>query len=132
MKHAVSYSVAAVIMAIGVSPAMAKDKAAKNPAPELVAVGDPVSCISPSQIRSTRIIDDQTIDFDMGGGKVYRNHMAYTCPGLKSEGRFAYKLNTSQLCSVDIITVLYNYGFGLQQGPSCGLGTFQKMEKPGK
>lgn len=122
-------SVAALLVAATVAlPATAKDKKPDT----LVAVGEPISCINPRLIRSTHVRDDQTIDFEMGGGVVYRNTLPYKCSGLGFEERFAYKLSTSELCSVDIITVLQSFGGGLSQGPSCGLGKFQKMEKPKK
>lgn len=125
-----------VALALLPAPALAEEggaaKDGKAKAAELVPVGEPVSCIMPSQLRSTRVIDDQTIDFEMNNGTVYRNRLSHRCPGLKMEERFAYKISTSQLCSVDIITVLQSFGGGLSQGASCGLGTFQKMEKPGQ
>jgi len=121
---------ATLVMAASAAPAVAGDK--KGEASELVPTGEPVSCIMPHNIRSTRIIDDQTIDFTMTNGTIYRNTLPYRCPSLAIEERFSYKLSTSQLCSVDIITVLHNFGGGLSQGPSCGLGMFQKMEKPAK
>lgn len=45
------------------------------------------------------------------------------------EDRFSYKTSTSQLCSVDTIRVLHNYGGQLEEGVGCGLGKFQPMEK---
>lgn len=113
-------------------PAHAKTdrSAARAKASELVPAAEaPISCISPNMIRSTRVVDDQNIDFIMNNGTVYRNTLSGSCPGLKMEERFAYKISTNQLCSVDIITVLQNFGFGFSQGASCGLGKFQKMQK---
>lgn len=118
--------VAAALALVG-GAAQAKKK---EPKPDnLVAVGKPVDCISPSRLRNTRVIDDQTIDFVMYNGDIYRNRLPYSCPSLKFEERFAYKLQTDQLCSIDMITVLQSLGGGLRQGASCGLGPFQKMEK---
>jgi len=119
---------AALAISIPALPAFAKDKKPDD----LVAVGEPVDCIMPNRIRNTHVRDDQTIDFEMIGGTLYRNTLPYKCPGLGFEERFAYKLSTNQLCSVDIITVLQSFGSGLSQGASCGLGKFQKMEKPKK
>lgn len=118
----------ATALLIATTPAIAKDKQPDN----LVAVGEPIDCINPRLIRSTHVRDDQTIDFEMSGNTIYRNTLPYKCSSLGFEERFAYKLSTSQLCSVDIITVLQSFGGGLSQGPSCGLGKFQKMEKPKK
>jgi hypothetical protein len=92
-------------------------------------VGKAVDCVSISQIRSTRVIDDKTIDFTMVGGKVYRNTLPYSCPSLGFEQRFSYRTSTSQLCHVDTIRVLQSFGGGVQEGAGCGLGKFQPMEK---
>lgn len=113
------------VLALAPASAVTKDKKPDN----LVAVGDPVDCISLATIRSSHVRDDRTIDFETTGRKVYRNTLPYSCPGLGFEERFAFKTSTSQLCSVDIITVLQSFGGGLSQGASCGLGKFQPMQK---
>lgn len=113
------------LLALAPASAVAKDKKPDN----LVAVGDPVDCISLATIRSSHVRDDRTIDFETTGRKVYRNTLPYSCPGLGFEERFAFKTSTSQLCSVDIITVLQSFGGGLSHGASCGLGKFQPMQK---
>lgn len=87
--------------------------------------GPPVDCVNIRSIRSTRVRDDRTIDFYMAGGKVYRNTLPYACSGLGFEERFAYSTSLSQLCSVDIITVLRSPP--VAQGASCGLGKFQPI-----
>ncbi len=121
------YSVAAVAIAgAGLAVGYARDA---KPLPLVTTIGAPISCVNTYNIRSTRIIDDQTIDFEMAGRKLYRNTLPYSCPSLKSEERFSYKTSTSQLCNVDIIRVLNNYGGRLQEGVGCGLGKFQQIEK---
>lgn len=98
----------------------------------LVAVGDPVDCLQLSSIRSSQVRDDRTIDFEVNGRTIYRNTLPHSCPGLGFEQKFAYKTSLNQLCSVDIVYVLQSFGGGLSQGAGCGLGKFQKMEKPAK
>jgi hypothetical protein len=93
------------------------------------AVGEPKNCVSIPQIRSTKVIDNSTIDFRMTGGKTYRNSLPQSCPGLKFEDRFSYRTSLSQLCSVDIVRVLHNQGGQLSEGAGCGLGKFQLVEK---
>lgn len=88
-------------------------------------VGKPASCIPLAQIDSTRVRDNQTIDFYMRGRTVYRNRLPHQCPQLGFEERFSYKTSLSQLCSTDIITVLTSPG--ISTGASCGLGQFQKI-----
>ncbi len=105
------------------SAASARDR---NTVPEATPVGEAISCVNLRSIQSTRVHGDSTIDFHMGGGKVYRNTLPNSCPSLGFEERFLYKTSLSQLCSVDIITVLQSPG--LSQGASCGLGKFQPVK----
>lgn len=98
----------------------------RNAVPDATPVGDAVSCVSLRGIQSTRVHGDSTIDFHMNGGKIYRNTLPNSCPSLGFEERFLYKTSLSQLCSVDIITVLQSPG--LSQGASCGLGKFQPIK----
>jgi hypothetical protein len=94
-------------------------------APAATAIGEPVNCISSSNIQNTKVWDDYTIDFETRNGRTYRNTLDNRCPGLGFEERFAYKTSISQLCSTDIITVLYSGG---TRGASCGLGQFVPIE----
>jgi hypothetical protein len=93
------------------------------------AVGEPKSCVTISQIRSTKVVDNSTIDFRMAGGKTYRNALPQSCPGLKFEDRFSYRTSLNQLCSVDIVRVLHDQGGRLYEGAGCGLGKFQLVKK---
>jgi hypothetical protein len=103
----------------------AKDK---RPAPEMRAVGEAKSCVNLRSIRSTNVVDNQTIDFKLTGGKTLRNVLPYNCPSLKMQDAFSYRTSQSQLCSVDVIRVLNNYGGHLNEGAACGLGKFQQVE----
>ncbi len=116
----------AALASSGLAVAYAREKA---PEPEVRTVGAPKNCVSLTQIRSTKVIDNSTIDFKMAGGKTYRNTLPGSCPGLKSENRFSYRTSLSSLCNVDIIHVLNDYGGRLQEGAGCGLGKFQQVEK---
>ena len=104
------------------------DSAPASRAPAAKVVGDPVSCVSLNQIRSSRVHDDRTIDFEMTGGRVYRNTLPNRCPGLGAEESFTYETSLSQLCSVDIIYVLDRSGGGVRRGAGCGLGSFVPVE----
>ena len=89
----------------------------------------PRDCLILTDIRQTAVIDDRTILFYMRGGKkqVYRNYLPHECPNLGREGRFAYKTPINRLCSVDLITVLQQFGPGLTPGFTCRLGVFYPM-----
>ncbi len=115
------FAIAALILVAGA--ATARDR---NAIPAATPVGDPIDCVSLRSIQSTSVHGDSTIDFHMSGGKVYRNTLPQSCPSLGFEERFLYKTSLSQLCSVDIITVLQSPG--LSQGASCGLGKFQPVK----
>ena len=100
--------------------------AADRAPPAATPAGKPQSCIPLTQIRETRVRDDRTIDFIMRGrDQVYRNTLPNSCPSLGFEQRFSYATSLSQLCSTDIITVLYSAP--IQRGASCGLGQFQPV-----
>ncbi|RVT93954.1 hypothetical protein [Sphingomonas crocodyli] len=88
--------------------------------------GKAVSCIPINQIRSSRVRDDSTIDFYMNNRKVYRNKLPMSCPSLGFQERFGYATSISQLCSTDIITVLFSNP-NFMPGASCGLGQFQPV-----
>jgi len=84
----------------------------------------PQNCVITSRIDQTDAIDDQNIIFRMRGNKVYRNTLPRTCPNLQRENRIAYETRTSQLCNIDMITVLEPYGVGFRPGFTCRLGQF--------
>ncbi len=109
-------------LALLAAPAMAAE-----PPPPPVETGPPVSCINLRNIRGTQVIDDQTIDFHMAGNKVFRNTLPNRCPQLGFQRAFAYQTSISQLCSVDIITVIVQGG-GPMMGATCGLGKFTPIE----
>ncbi len=111
------------------SVAFAAEKASGDDKYEIKTIGEPESCISRSRIRSTDVIDDQTIDFKMSNGDIYRNNLPNKCSGLGFEEAFSYKTSTNQLCSVDIIHVLDQTAGRIETRGACGLGKFQKIEK---
>lgn len=105
--------------------------AAGKPPEAMVEVGEPVSCLQASRIRSTTVVDDRSIDFRMLDGTIYRNRLPYQCPGLGAERIFSYRLWSPQLCKVDTITVLYSAAGWLRPGALCGLGPFVPVRPAG-
>ena len=81
------------------------------------------SCVPLNRIREARVVDDKTIDFYLSSREVLRNTLPNACPQLGFEKAFTYATSLSQLCSVDIITVIIQGG-GPRTGASCGLGPF--------
>jgi hypothetical protein len=114
---------ALVLVSAGSAGSAKRDR---NRVPEVREIGKPVNCISLQSIRESKVRSDQVVDFRVSAKKWYRNTLPYSCPSLGFEERFSYKTSTSQLCSVDLITVLYSTP--LQPGASCGLGKFQPVE----
>lgn len=97
----------------------------------LTPTGEAKSCVLIQNIRETRVIDDQTIDFYTRDNQVLRNRLPNSCPQLGFERAFTYTTSITQLCNVDIITVLLTTS-PLQRGASCGLGKFTPIDKPGR
>ena len=87
----------------------------------------PEDCVNLARLDSTYIVDDQTMLFYMKGKDVMLHALPGKCPSLRSEGRFMYRVMLNQLCHNDLITVIYDAGFGLMEGPSCRLGKFQPV-----
>lgn len=86
-------------------------------------------CISTASIRSTDIVDAQTILFNMRGGVYYLNNLSHACPRLFREKRFSYRPTMGRLCNVDAIRVLEGYGSTMREGIACGLGSFYPISK---
>lgn len=97
--------------------------------PAVKVVGEPVNCLPIQSIRESRVRDDWTIDFRTNNNRWYRNTLPNRCNGLGFERAFSYATSLSQVCNVDIITVIANTG---GPGPinrgSCGLGQFTPVE----
>lgn len=104
-------------------------RASADRVPAATPIGEPQQCIPIRAIRESRVRSDQVIDFLSTGRRVYRVTLPQACPGLGFEQRFAYATSLSQLCSQDIITVLYQTG--VQRGASCGLAPFQPVRLEG-
>ncbi|KHK90221.1 hypothetical protein [Novosphingobium malaysiense] len=93
--------------------------------PAAVAIGPARDCLPLTQYSTTRIRDDQTIDFIGGAGtKVWRVTLPHRCNGLKSADTFTFETSLTQLCKQDIIYPLRQYGNDYQRGAGCGMGEF--------
>jgi hypothetical protein len=110
--------------------ACAQERPGDRPAvsPKARIVGEPLNCVPLTQVRESRIRDDWTIDFVGVGGQVWRNTLTNRCPGLRAENAITYETSLTQLCNVDIVYVLQNFGGRLQRGPACSLGRFVPVE----
>lgn len=84
-------------------------------------------CVHIRSLEDIDIVDARNLVFRMRDGSVYRNHLPNACPGLRPRDTLMYRSSAGQLCSVDIITVLEDRGFGFSPGASCGLGMFEPI-----
>lgn len=90
---------------------------------------EPLRCLSMGSIRSTKVVDDQTVLFFHGRGRVYVNRLERECVGLLRNGKFTYQVQSgaraARLCDSDSITVLERTGRGF----NCGLGLFEPISQ---
>jgi hypothetical protein len=84
-------------------------------------------CVRVDDVDDIDIVDADTLIFRMRGGEVYRNDLPHECPGMRSRDTLMYRSSVGKLCSVDIVTVLEDWGFGFAPGVSCGLGMFHPI-----
>ena len=139
MRHALPLALIAAGLAASLAACAAKTgapRAAAAPPPPsgIASAAAPLQCVQLNRIREAKVVDDQTIDFVLTGGEILRNTLPYKCSQLGFEKAFTYATSLSQLCSVDIITVIVQGG-GVRTGASCGLGKFvpyTPIPKPAK
>ncbi len=121
-RRALSVAFGAMVLALAASPITAQDGHDDDTAP-----GATRSCLNLKEIDRTSVVDNNTILFYARGHDVYRNDLPHSCPELRNEQRFMYRVSLAQLCSNDTITVLEDAGFGFLPGPTCGLGKFSPI-----
>ncbi len=89
--------------------------------------GAPQRCIDVRRIRRIEPIGNHTLLFYVGGGDVWRNRLSRPCPGLRRHSRFLYEPRSGRLCSLDIVYLLEDHGFGFRRGTGCPLGEFDYL-----
>lgn len=92
---------------------------------------EPLRCVRLASIDRTEVIDNHNIAFFLKGGHIYVNRLRATCRRLAPGRAFSYSVSTGQICTVDTIAVLENFGFGLTRSDTCSLGTFIPMDEDG-
>ena len=106
------------------SPDDADDSVYELDEEDFAIIREPERCIATRNIRSTDILDERTILFRMRGGEYFVNYLPRDCRSLVREERFSYRSSGGRLCHVDTIRVLEQFGGFIQEGMSCGLGSF--------
>lgn len=94
-----------------------------------LSAAKPESCISLVRIKSSEILDRSHMVFTMSNGPMYLNTLPYPCPGLRRDTPYLHRTSLSEICDLDIITVLNEGGGGYMPGASCGLGKFIPTSK---
>jgi hypothetical protein len=89
--------------------------------------GPAVNCISRNQVRTFRVIDDQTIDFERNRNQAWRNRLPFRCSGLVFGQAIRLNSRTHQICNLDSISPK-SFGGG-PNPPRCQLGQFQPMKR---
>lgn len=102
---------------------LAQEDAAEAPERDL----EERHCVRINDIDDIVIVDADTLIFRMRGDTVYRNDLPHRCPGLRRNDTLMYRSSVGSLCSVDMVTVLEDWGFGFAPGASCGLGMFHPI-----
>jgi hypothetical protein len=94
----------------------------------VIYLGEKVNCVEVSRIKETRVLDNQTILFEIRGGAFYLNRLPVTCSGLKISGGFSYSTFVDKLCKQDSIKIVEP---GSAAGSTCPLGEFIQFNQKG-
>ena len=88
-------------------------------------LGEEETCLDVIKIKETKVLDDQTILFEVYGGAVYICRLPARCVGLKISGGFSYDGSMGKLCKQDIIRVV---DVGAGPVSTCGMGEFVRIK----
>jgi hypothetical protein len=91
-------------------------------------LGKKENCIDISRIKQSRVLDDQTILFEMRGGEIYLNRLPVRCVSLKIAGGFSYATSIDKLCKQDIIKVVQPSS---APATTCSIGEFVQFKEKG-
>ncbi len=125
-RHSAALALAAAL-ALGAGTAGADD--ASGAATPAAAPAKTEKCLLLNRIRHTRVVDQQTVLFYLSGNEIYKNALPHKCGALRPNEAFLYKSSINQICSVDTITPLMSTGGGYMASTSCGLGSFELIDK---
>lgn len=129
---------AAALLAAGGGPALAQAGDAGPPAlsPKMIELlagrtaGKPVSCVSLRDVRSTRIVDETAIIYELSRKRWLVNFPRGGCPSLREDRTLVTTTPSTRLCRGDIARVI-DPPSPMEFG-SCGLGDFVPYSLPGR
>jgi len=84
-------------------------------------------CLFTREIRSTEILDEQHLVFQLSGKRLYLVQFQYTCPGLRRGASIVYETHDARLCRLDQIRA-FQPGPAIPN-PPCTLPGFMPVEK---
>lgn len=84
----------------------------------------PRRCVRLNRLDRTEVIDNRRIAFFFRNGDIYLNRLDRECLNLDRGRPFSYRTSNGQICDVDTITIVEDFGFGFSPGATCSLGTF--------
>jgi len=91
------------------------------------ATGETRLCLPVAAIAERRVLGRESLLFQLGDGRSYRNRLPYSCPGLTRAGEFTLPDTGKRLCRDDSVQVAAEAG----PGALCGLGDFERL-RPAK
>lgn len=105
------------------------------PAPQSMtsAAGETERCVSVQQITARRATGPRTLEFDLAGGRTYRNDLPEVCPGLENRRVFdviALEVDGSRICAGDSFRAFEPdeaRAVGIRAFPRCRLGNFTRI-----
>ncbi len=96
--------------------------------------GDTRACISNASIASRVVEDEQTLRFELLGGRRYRNRLSGPCPGLRQAGNgfgaLGFEVHGSSLCRGDLLRIVdpsRGETMTLRTATACPLGAFERL-----
>jgi hypothetical protein len=131
MKGKLALAFCGVAGMLGGAAALAGDEMSEKVAAKLAgfeSTGETTSCLSITHIRTMDALDDWRFLVRASGGDYYLNETGSRCHGAaRANNYIQYKMSGNQLCRNQIITIV-DQTSGMTVG-SCGLGSFEKLEK---
>ena len=83
-------------------------------------------CITVRSIRSTDVLDERHIVFELPSKKYYLVRFEHQCHRLRRDGAIAYEPRGTQLCRLDYVRAIDNLSTG-DVGPPCSIPGFYEV-----
>lgn len=94
-------------------------------------LGPPERCLSSVQYDSVEVLNENRIMFTgIGDDDVWVNELKSRCPALETYDAVKLEKVSTRLCEFDEVAGIDRFFFSWQEGPSCLLGKFHKVDKP--